>query len=1828
MKKVLLFTLLLAPILASAAQAPDAGLREAEWQSHKLPSSEFVRYSDPDKGLVLWVPTTWERQPDGLKFTSSDGAELHIAVENIPDGVPLKSFLMAVMKNFGDLLGSTESLLVRRTRIGGVDARELLFELVNERGVLTRRSLWLAVEGPRAYTVVMIAPLARAQQIDPYFKAVIESMIIWNDTSRAGAFETERGRVFKTRPARIDGVLSLVPVLDGLDGNARSGALSKLVSAFTDSPDVALDLLIDRRPMVRAAAAQAIGLSNNKALGWFVAAALRDRDSFVAGRAAEALAKHPNAADLLREQTLNWFEGEPLLRAWSFLAEETRARLMSEIFEPPKATRAPLVLKRRSAAPKKGELKGIVVSTPDPNKHFVTLNLLREVSAADFKMPFGTIAELNNDTLTVTALEIALERREKLPIGLLFKLLSSSTQDVRLLAARNLAQSAESRDVSKIKELSAKLLDSREPGKNEEPTGGSTKAFKDELELSVKKIEFREEIQSANPDVRDVRLKAALDDKSLAEWVWTEYLHDRREGPKEKMTGPTSVLPAVSPLGENLFPENVVLYTALPRPSVMLARFFGSLSGIQMNSARDQANLVLFLNTFRERLAGSLGAAPDRSFLDYLGINFNAPLALASWTAKGGSRNAVSADRRALVVRVSDRERFERTLSLFQKHLGGFKRLFGYIPVGARFLELAPAILPASAAMVASTGLPERKRPKLFTYNLVRREECLGYHVTVLERHEGDEKGHASRDSIYVVYVADAAILAPDWYSLRDALTRLAGNRPGVVSNPEFKRAVATGGDIVYFSDLSAIDWVPTAKSKAPDTGVTESGAFKVSGSVWESSFNLSFKNRDWIEPLIPFSPADVSAPRDLLPASTIGYVLMNLNAASAIQRWKGSLFDAGFVKSLGEIWMLDFERDVVTQLGPECGAALLGMPKFDSEFSGLPWVIFFKLKSDLLGAAFRAGRLLKGVESGGKPARVKIGATEVVILVKDGFLVVSGNEATMGRLDQKEKLAAEREFAGTIASAPKDIVMFGGFNLEAAVATIKAPAHDPVAEHVITSLTSLVRAFHSQNLYARVTSDGIEARLSVSLDRGGRYSVAELSSLSKDFQLAYAVVQARGLQIREQDKVESLKLRIRARGSGAIDRIQQDIASKDQVVEKQSDGELVVTVRPRRAASGKSITLPVADPELAPFLRPTRDIRSDDKTVIEKAREIAGDDRDAWSVARKLADWTYKNLTWKRVDDATAVETLATREADCLEFSQLFVAMARALGLPARLVMGLAFTEGSFGAHAWVEVYAGEWVEMDPTWGRDFADATHLRESSGGLLSYAALNLIDIEILEAPRAVPEYQRSARSLVDALCREIFTGRKSILSDALDVAFLADQHMGPGTWSSLSQREREQMSAAYHRVIGALSAGSDIAGDDERRSRILRLSETSSEAEAVIMAPYLFYEALLRLRLTKSQGAWTISEVTYADSGYRVIEETIRPIYAIIQARRIGKQGPLSYLSPTTRALLIIGDLPAALETVEQALKDDPSNRTLRNLKAQCLYGLKRTDDAVKLYAELCEENPPFAPAMRDLATHYEADEPSRDKAIKLFERYAELAPEDPRPHGSLAALYEKAGDLARAETAYRAQVERDASGDYVYLDLAEFLTQRARHDEALAVIDDGAKRVKSGTNLYADLISRFYGDEAPLAEKLVAARPERLEKNAEAGLHLAWIRIYSGRAGDALLLLRSVIALDPKSVDAQNAMAEAHRALRQWKEALASANAAVQLDGDDAQAHYNRACALAQLGRRDGALLALHRAIELDEELAYEIGEEEDLKPLSRLPGFKKLLPRDEKNDK
>jgi transglutaminase-like putative cysteine protease len=58
---------------------------------------------------------------------------------------------------------------------------------------------------------------------------------------------------------------------------------------------------------------------------------------------------------------------------------------------------------------------------------------------------------------------------------------------------------------------------------------------------------------------------------------------------------------------------------------------------------------------------------------------------------------------------------------------------------------------------------------------------------------------------------------------------------------------------------------------------------------------------------------------------------------------------------------------------------------------------------------------------------------------------------------------------------------------------------------------------------------------------------------------------------------------------------------------------------------------------------------------------------------------------------------------------------MARAVGLPARAVSGVAVLPAGIFGHAWSEVWTGEWLAVDPTFGQVPASPRLVRATIGG---------------------------------------------------------------------------------------------------------------------------------------------------------------------------------------------------------------------------------------------------------------------------------------------------------------------------------------------------------------------------------------------------------------------------------------------------------------------------------------------------------------------------------
>ncbi len=134
-------------------------------------------------------------------------------------------------------------------------------------------------------------------------------------------------------------------------------------------------------------------------------------------------------------------------------------------------------------------------------------------------------------------------------------------------------------------------------------------------------------------------------------------------------------------------------------------------------------------------------------------------------------------------------------------------------------------------------------------------------------------------------------------------------------------------------------------------------------------------------------------------------------------------------------------------------------------------------------------------------------------------------------------------------------------------------------------------------------------------------------------------------------------------------------------------------------------------------LLSPEFNIESDHPEIIRQAEAVAGSERDPLQAARKVREWVWETLEKRPVVSVpSALDVLRSRVGDCNEHATLTAALLRALGIPARIVVGLVYTRGQFFYHAWNEVYVGDWISMDTTLNQMPADATHIQLLEGNL--------------------------------------------------------------------------------------------------------------------------------------------------------------------------------------------------------------------------------------------------------------------------------------------------------------------------------------------------------------------------------------------------------------------------------------------------------------------------------------------------------------------------------
>lgn len=149
-----------------------------------------------------------------------------------------------------------------------------------------------------------------------------------------------------------------------------------------------------------------------------------------------------------------------------------------------------------------------------------------------------------------------------------------------------------------------------------------------------------------------------------------------------------------------------------------------------------------------------------------------------------------------------------------------------------------------------------------------------------------------------------------------------------------------------------------------------------------------------------------------------------------------------------------------------------------------------------------------------------------------------------------------------------------------------------------------------------------------------------------------------------------------------------------------------------------RGVEIPVKDTLFTLYLASDHVVNSDNRLIVKKAKEIVGSEKSALKAAKLIHRWVNGNIEKKLIDTVSALDTLESREGECQAHSNLFAALARAAGIPAKVISGLVYSKEfeGFMYHAWNEFYAGKWIAVDTTLGNFPADATHIKLAEGGL--------------------------------------------------------------------------------------------------------------------------------------------------------------------------------------------------------------------------------------------------------------------------------------------------------------------------------------------------------------------------------------------------------------------------------------------------------------------------------------------------------------------------------
>lgn len=183
--------------------------------------------------------------------------------------------------------------------------------------------------------------------------------------------------------------------------------------------------------------------------------------------------------------------------------------------------------------------------------------------------------------------------------------------------------------------------------------------------------------------------------------------------------------------------------------------------------------------------------------------------------------------------------------------------------------------------------------------------------------------------------------------------------------------------------------------------------------------------------------------------------------------------------------------------------------------------------------------------------------------------------------------------------------------------------------------------------------------------------------------------------------------------------------SNDNQRVRKLEDGSVIIVVEPIAAEKAAIFPYKGDDVSILEATKSTRFLQSDHKEIIDLAHRAVGQTKDAAEAVKRIEAFVAEYIEQKSlsVGYASAAEVVISKQGDCSEFAVLTAAMCRAIGIPAQVVVGVAYVSDfagfeGFGGHAWTQAYVGDkWVGLDAAFksaGLGGYDAGHIALAAG----------------------------------------------------------------------------------------------------------------------------------------------------------------------------------------------------------------------------------------------------------------------------------------------------------------------------------------------------------------------------------------------------------------------------------------------------------------------------------------------------------------------------------